>query len=90
MKTVNQIREDFLEAYHMPDIEKAKSEMNRLLDEDFGWIDGSDFTSKHISPLRHFISSLNSENGMIYGMISEAFNKLMKECYSSEEKLNEN
>ena len=88
MKTVNEIREDFMKAYHLPDIEESKNEMNRLLDEDFGWIGSSGFTSKHISPLRHFISVL-SENGMIYGMIYDAFHKLMKECYSSEEILND-
>lgn len=85
MKTVNEIREDFMMAYHLPNIEEAKIAMNKCLDEDFGWVAGSNFVSKHISPLRHFISVL-SENGMVYGMIFDAFNKLMKERYSSEEK----
>jgi len=85
MKTVNEIRESFMEAYHQGSVEKAQVEMNKCLDENFRWIDGSTVSSKHLPSLRHFISVL-SENGMVYGMIYEAFNKLMQEIYYSEEK----
>ena len=75
----------FMKAYHEPDLEIAKKEMKRCLEEDFGWIKSSSTGSNHLKALEHFIDVMTIESGMIYGMIYDAFNKLMEEQYGSKE-----
>lgn len=72
-----QVRDKFMEGYHCPDIKEGISIMRYTL-ENFFLLEKKN-ASRHYEALDHFLSVYTKENGMMLGMIWEAFNKLMKE-----------
>jgi hypothetical protein len=68
--------EEFLDAYHTPDINEMIKKVTNHLNKYHG-----NSESRHLSALKHFLDCIitMSENGMIYGMIFEAYKQLLDE-----------
>ena len=68
-----EIRNKFMEGYRCPNIEEGIKIMKSVL-PNFSY-------SPHLEALNHFLSIYTKENGMILGMIWDAFGKLLKESH---------